>query len=42
MVRPNFLLYVKKSLEIEPKLQPVNNDEARLNLRARGFWRPEH
>ena len=27
-------------VEIEPKLQPVNNDEARLDVRARGFWRP--
>ena len=31
---------VCSDVEIEPKLQPVNNDEARLDIRARGFWRP--
>ena len=36
----NLLKKVCADVEIEPKLQPVNNDEARLDVRARGFWRP--
>ena len=42
----NLLKKVCNGIEIEPKvwaqfkLQPVNNDEARLDIRARGFWRP--
>ena len=36
----NLLKKVCNDVEIEPKLQPVNNDEARLDIRARGFWRP--
>lgn len=31
---------VCNDVEIEPHLIPVNNDEARLDIRARGFWRP--
>ena len=36
----NLLKKVCADVEVEPKLQPVNNDEARLDVRARGFWRP--
>ena len=36
----NLLKKVCADVEIEPKLQPVNNDEAHLDVRARGFWRP--
>ena len=36
----NLLKNVCADVEIEPRLQPVNNDEARLDIRARGFWRP--
>ena len=36
----NLLKKVCSDVEVEPKLQPVNNDEARLDVRARGFWRP--
>lgn len=36
----NLLKKVCNDVEIEPTLQPVNNDEARLDIRARGFWRP--
>ena len=35
----NLLKKVCADVEIEPKLQPVNN-EARLDVRAHGFWRP--
>ena len=35
----NLLKKVCADVEIEPKLHPVNNDEARLDVRARGFWR---
>ena len=35
----NLLNKVCNDVETEPKLQPVNNDEARLDIRARGFWR---
>ena len=27
-------------VEIEPKLQPIESDEARLDILARGFWHP--
>ena len=36
----NLLKKLCADVEIEPKLQPVNNDEARLDVRARAFWRP--
>ena len=36
----NLLKKVCNDVEIEPRLQPVENDEARLDIRARGFWRP--
>ena len=36
----NLLKNVCNDVEIEPKLQPIENDEARLDIRARGFWRP--
>ena len=36
----NLLKKVCNDVEIEPALQPVDNDEARLDIRARGFWRP--
>ena len=36
----NLLKIVCNDVEVEPKLQPVQNDEARLDIRARGFWRP--
>ena len=36
----NLLRRVCNDVEVEPRLQPVENDEARLNIRARGFWRP--
>ena len=35
----NLLNKVCNDVETEPKLQPINNDEARLDIRARGFWR---
>ena len=27
------------NVQIEPPLQPVNEDPARVDIRARGFWR---
>ena len=36
----NFLKKVCNDVEVEPKLIPVENDESRLDIRARGFWRP--
>ena len=36
----NLLKKVCNDVELEPKLIPVNDDEARLDIRARGFWRP--
>ena len=36
----NLIKKVCNDVEIEPHLIPVNNDEARLDIRARGFWRP--
>ena len=36
----NLLKSVCNDVEIEPKLQPIDDDEARLDIRARGFWRP--
>ena len=36
----NLLKKVCADVEIEPKLQPIDNDEARLDIRACGFWRP--
>ena len=46
----NLLNKVCNDVEIEPKLQPlegeqmtastIDGDEARLDIRARGFWRP--
>ena len=36
----NLIKTVCSDVEIEPKLQPVNDDELRLDVRARGFWRP--
>lgn len=36
----NLLQKVCNDVEIEPKLSPVNNDEARLDVRARDYWRP--
>ena len=35
----NLLKTVRNGVEVEPKLQPIENDEARLDIRARGFWR---
>ena len=36
----NLLKKVCNDVEIEPALQPIDNDEARLDIRARDFWRP--
>ena len=36
----NLIKTVYNDVEIGPKLQPTENDEARLDIRARGFWRP--
>ena len=36
----NLLNKVCHDVQIEPKLQSVNGDEARLDVKARGFWRP--
>ena len=35
----NLLKTVCNDVEIEPKLQPIENDEVRLDIRARDFWR---
>ena len=29
-------------VQIEPPLQPINEDQARVDIRARGFWRMGH
>ena len=36
----NLLKTVCNDIEIEPKLQPIENDKARLDIRACGFWCP--
>ena len=38
----HFNLMKKNCIDVERelKLQPVNNDEARLDVRVSGFWRP--
>ena len=37
--KANLIKKVCTDVEIKSKLQPVNNNDARLDVRTRGFWR---